>query len=131
MKTNVTRRFFIRVQAVICMFPFGLILFFQLIHGDIQKFLPPAAMGWLFSVLSLLTGILGGVHFALGVMVMTGTGVALEKIGGGFYALDLAGAATGVLIAALFIIPVYGIINTLILLSMLSVISLMTLLRKP
>jgi hypothetical protein len=55
----------------------------------------------------------------------------LEKIGGGFYALDLAGAAAGVLMAALFIIPIYGIMNTLILLSMLSVISLMTLLRQP
>jgi spermidine synthase len=129
-KTNVTRRLFIRVQAMVCMLPFGLMLFFKLIHGDIQIFLPPAAVGWFFSVLSLITGILGGVHFALAVMVMAGTGVALEKIGGGFYALDLAGAATGVLIAALFIIPIYGIMNTLVLLSMLSVISLLTILRQ-
>ena len=130
MEINITRRLFIRVQAIVCMLPFSLILFFQLIHGDIQNFLPPTAMGWLFSVLSLLTGILGGVHFSLAVMVMAGTGVALEKIGGGFYALDLAGAAAGVLIAALFIIPIYGIMNTLVLLSMLSVISLLTLLRR-
>ena len=87
-------------------------------------------MGWFFSVLSLITGILGGVHFALAVMVMAGTGIALEKIGGGFYALDLAGAATGVLIAALFIIPIYGIMNTLVLLSALATISLLTLLRQ-
>jgi len=131
LKINATRRGFIRVQALVCMLPFGLMLFFQLIHGDIQNFLPPTAMGWLFSLLSLITGIIGGAHFALAVMVMAGTGVALEKIGGGFYALDLAGAATGVLMAVLFIIPIYGIMNTLILLSMLSVISLMTLLRRP
>ncbi len=130
-KNGVTRRIFIRVQALVCMLPFGLVLFFKLIHADIQDFLPPALMGWFFSVLSLITGILGGVHFSLAVMVMAGTGIALEKIGGGFYALDLAGAATGVLLAALFIIPIYGILNSLIFLSTLSVISLLTLLRQP
>jgi spermidine synthase len=130
-QTNAARRLFIRVQTLVCMFPFGLMLFLPLIHGEIRNFLEPAAMGWLFSGLSLITGILGGVHFALAVMVMAGTGVALEKIGGGFYALDLAGAAAGVLIAALFILPIYGIMNTLVLLSTLSAISLLTLLRKP
>jgi spermidine synthase len=131
MKIKVTRRLFIRVQALVCLLPLGLMLFFQLVHGDIQNFLPPEAMGWFFSVLSLITGVLGGVHFALAVMVMAGTGIALEKIGGGFYALDLAGAATGVLIAALFIIPIYGIMNTLVFLSTLAAISLLTLLRQP
>ncbi|MCK4985982.1 MAG: hypothetical protein KAS40_10710, partial [Desulfobacterales bacterium] len=130
-KTNVARGLFIRVQALFCMLPFGLMLFFPLIHGEIRNFLSPTAMGWLFSGLSLITGILGGVHFALAVMVMAGTGVALEKIGGGFYALDLAGAAAGVLIAALFILPIYGIMNTLVFLSTLSGISLLTLLRRP
>ena len=88
-------------------------------------------MGWLFSGLSLVTGVLGGLHFALAAMVMASTGVALERIGGGLYALDLAGAAAGVLMAALFIIPVYGIMNTLAFLSVSSGISLMTLLRRP
>jgi spermidine synthase len=129
-KTNVSRRLFIRVQAGVCLLPFGLMLFFPLIHGEFQSFLSPAAMGWLFSGLSLITGFLGGVHFALAVMVMAGTGVALEKIGGGFYALDLAGAAAGVFMAALFIIPVYGIMNMLVFLSILSGISLLTLLRR-
>jgi spermidine synthase len=129
-KTNVSRRLFIRVQAGVCLLPFGLMLFFPLIHGEFQSFLSPAAMGWLFSGLSLITGFLGGVHFALAVMVMAGTGVALEKIGGGFYALDLAGAAAGVLMAVLFIIPVYGIMNMLVFLSILSGISLLTLLRR-
>ena len=130
-KTNVAQGLFIRVQALVCMLPLGLMLFLPLIHGEIQNFLSPAAMGWLFSGLSLITGILGGVHFALAVIVMAGTGVALEKIGGGFYALDLTGAAAGILIAALFILPIYGIMNTLIFLSTLSGISLLTLLRRP
>ena len=131
MKTNIVRRRFIRVQVLVCLLPLGLMIFFQLIHGDLRFFLAPAAIGWIFSGLSLITGFLGGVHFALAVLVMAGTGIALEKIGGGIYALDLAGAAAGVLIAALFVLPIYGIMNTLVILSTLSVISLFTLLRRP
>jgi spermidine synthase len=131
LKTEDARRLLVRVQALVCILPLGLMLFFQLIHGDLRNFLAPAAMGWIFSGLSLITGIMGGVHFALAVLVMAGTGVALEKIGGGFYALDLSGAAAGVLIATLFILPIYGIMNTLVFLSTLSVISLLTILRRP
>jgi spermidine synthase len=120
----------IRVQALVCMLPVGSMLFLWLMHGEMRDFFSPAAMGWLFSGLSLMTGILGGVHFALAVMVMAGTGIALEKIGGGFYALDLAGAAAGVLVAAFLIVPLYGIMNTLVVLSTLSGISLLTLLRR-
>jgi hypothetical protein len=108
----------------------GLMLFFTLIHGRMHHLSSPTAVGWLFSLLSLMTGIVGGVHFALAVMVMAGTGVALEKIGGGFYALDLAGAAAGVLMATLFILPIYGIMNTLMFLSAVAGVSLLTLLRR-
>ena len=130
-KTIAVRKRFIGVQALVCGLPLGLMLILALIQGEIRNFLSPAALGWLFSGLSLITGILGGVHFALAVTVTAGTGVALEKIGGRFYALDLAGAAAGVLTAALFIIPIYGIMNTLIILSTLAGISLLTLLRQP
>ena len=126
-----TRAHFIRVQVLVCGLPLGLMLLLPLVQGEIRLYFSPAAMGWLFSSLSLITGILGGIHFALAVSVMAGIGVALEKIGGGFYALDLAGAAAGVLMATLFIIPIYGIMNTLIFLSTLSGISLLTLLRQP
>jgi hypothetical protein len=128
--TNVARGRFIGAQALVCLLPLGVMLFFTLIHGRMHHVFSPAAMGWLFSLLSLMTGIVGGVHFALAVMVMAGTGVALEKIGGGFYALDLAGAAAGVLMATLFILPIYGIMNTLMFLSALAGVSLLTLLRR-
>ncbi|MGD9215076.1 MAG: hypothetical protein PVJ84_09695 [Desulfobacteraceae bacterium] len=127
---KVAQKQFIRVQALVCMLPLGLMLFFTLIPDKMHLFFSPAAMGRLFSILSLMTGIVGGVHFALAVTVMAGTGVALEKIGGGFYALDLAGAAAGVLVATLLIIPIYGIMNTLIFLSVISGVSLLTLLRR-
>ena len=125
------RRRFICVQALVCMLPVGLMLFLQLMQGELQNGLSPVAIGWLFSGISFITGTLGGVHFALAVMVMAAAGTAVEKIGGGFYALDLAGAAAGALLAALFVLPIFGIIHTLGLLSILSIISLLTLLRRP
>jgi spermidine synthase len=128
---EVARQQFIRIQALMCILPVTIMLFFLSMHGELQALSSPAATGWLFSGISFITGTLGGVHFALAVMVMTAAGTAVEKIGGGFYALDLAGAAAGVLLAALFVLPVYGIINTLVALSLLSGISLLTLLRRP
>ena len=128
-KIQGARRLFLGIQTLVCVLPIGLMLFFPLIQGDIRNVLSAAAMGWLFSGLSLITGTLGGVHFALAVRVMADTGVAMEKIGGGFYALDLAGAAVGVLMAVFFILPIYGILNTLGFLSILGGISLFSLLR--
>jgi spermidine synthase len=130
-KTIAVRGRFIRIQALVCVLPLGLMLLLPLIQGEFRNFLSPAAMGWLFSGLSLVTGILGGVHFALAVNVMASAGASVEKIGGVFYALDLAGAAAGVLLATLFILPIYGIMNTLMFLSTLAAISLLTLLRQP
>ena len=127
----IARKLFIGIQALVCLLPLGLMLFILLIQGEIQNVVSPAAMGWLFSGFSLISGIFGGVHFGLAVRVMAAAGISLEKIGGGFYALDLAGAAAGVLMATLFIIPIYGIMNTLFFLSALAGISLLTLLRQP
>ena len=128
---EVARKQFIGIQALVCFLPLVVILFLLMMHGELQQFLSPAAVGWLFAVISLITGVLGGTHFALGVAVATAAGIAVDKLGGGFYALDLVGAAAGALLAALFVLPVFGIIHTLVLLSILSVISLLTLLRRP
>ena len=120
----------LRIQSLICILPLGLIFLLSLFHTDIQNLLTPSVMLWLFAGLSLVTGILGGLHFALATMVMAGVGVVFEKIGGYFYALDVAGAAVGALMAALFILPIYGIMNTLICLSLLASVSLVALLRR-
>jgi spermidine synthase len=122
---------FIRAQALVCLLPLAAVLLLRLMQGAFGQMLPPAAVGWLFAGFGLMTGIIGGRHFALAVRVMAGTGVAVERIGGGLYALDLAGAAAGALTATLFLIPVYGIINSLIFLSVVSAIGLLALLRPP
>jgi spermidine synthase len=130
LKTTGIKGLLIGVQMLVGVLPFGMILFFQLMHGEAQNFLSPAAMGWLFAGLSLITGILGGIHFGSAVMVMVGTGIAVERIGGKLYAWDLAGAAAGILTATLFIFPIYGIMNTLMVMGGLSGICVLILLRR-
>jgi spermidine synthase len=123
--------YFIRFQALFSLFPLLLVLVFTLIHGPFRDTLSSTAMGWVFSALSLAGGFLGGSHFSLGALTFAGSDTHSGKVGGTLYALDLSGAVGGVLIASLFILPVYGLINTLILLSVISFVSLLILLRHP
>jgi len=129
-RANVTL-YFIRVQVLFSLFPILFIIVLSAIHGGLHGYLGSTGVSWVFSGLSLTGGLLGGVHFALATLAYSAAGVPSERTGGVLYAMDLAGAGSGVLIASLFIIPVYGMINTLILLSLLSLVSLATLLRHP
>ena len=133
LKPNINRfgLLFIGAQMTLGIIPVGLVLLFPVLLEKGATVFSPVAMGLVFSGLSFLIGMAGGSHFALAVATMTVSGASLEKIGGRFYALDLAGAAGGVLIATGIFIPIYGVMNTLYLLSALSAISLFTLFRRP
>jgi len=87
-------------------------------------------IGWIFSGLALVIGVLGGGHFSLVVFLMAEFGELPRKIGGKLYALDLAGSAAGVLVAVFITLPVFGLINTLLLVSAVTFISFLTLLRR-
>jgi predicted membrane-bound spermidine synthase len=116
---------------LLCMLPLGLMLFLHLFHEQARIVFSPEIIGLLFSGLSLIIGVLGGMHFGLAVSVTASTGVAVEKIGGALYALDLTGSAAGALIASLFMIPIYGLMNTLVVVSVMSGFSALTLLKRP
>jgi spermidine synthase len=120
---------FLFIQALICIAPIGLALALPQILETVQTTFSPETIGGLFSIISLLIGFIGGIHFGVAVIVMDATGKSPEGIGGLFYALDLMGAALGALMASCFIIPIYGITNTLIFLSLMAGISFLTLLR--
>lgn len=125
------RPVFIRVQLGVCLLPLGMAAWFFVLQRGFGGFLSPPVMGWLFSVISLVAGTVAGVHFSLAVLMMRQAGVAVRNIGGGLYAIDLAGAAGGVLLATFYILPVYGLMTTLFLLSAVSFVSLLTLMRPP
>jgi len=119
------------IQVFICLFPLGLMLFLFLSQGEFGGLIPSTAMGLIYSGLSLAAGILGGAHFAMAVFVLKDLGSPLSKLGGGLYAIDLAGAAGGVLFVSFLVLPIYGLMNTLLLLSAVSFTSLLTLLQRP
>lgn len=84
-----------------------------LFHSDrwTSDLLSPARV---FPFLSLIAGILGGLHYSLAVRLFSGSRSAAPEawVGGGLYALDLLGAAFGAMAAALILVPVYGLITT-------------------
>jgi spermidine synthase len=123
--------YFIRIQTLLCILPLFIILLLTTLHGDFRHMVSSTAISWLFSVLALISGFIGGSHFSLAFLVLVSTGDLSKSKGSIVYALDLAGAAFGILIATVFILPVYGLIHSLLMLSTISAISLLLLLRHP
>jgi spermidine synthase len=119
------------IQLGVAAFPLALLVFLSPVGENFREGLSPAAASWLYTGVSLLAGVLGGVHFSLAALASTAAGAQLERTGGYLNAIDLVGAATGALAAGLFVLPLYGVSSTLILLSLLSLICLLAILRRP
>lgn len=119
------------LQVGVTLFPLVVLALLSPICEDLREGLSPAAAAWLFTAVSFFAGVLGGSHFSAAVLASTVTGARLEPTGGYLYALDLTGAATGALVAGLFVLPLYGVSSTLVLLSLLSLFCLGAILRRP
>ena len=104
----------IRVQALIGLYPLLLIAILYLLHGKFRSVVSAGLLSWLFPALSFMAGVLGGAVFSLAVGVLTETGFPLKGVGAGLYAMDLTGAAVGLLLATFWLLPVYGLIPTLL-----------------
>jgi spermidine synthase len=113
-----------RVQALIGLYPLLLIALLYLLHGKFDSNVFSTLVIWFFSILSLVAGALGGALFSLAVEALAETGFSLKDAGGKLYALDLIGAATGLLVATFLLLPVYGLIQALAWVSSLTLIML-------
>lgn len=89
-----------------------------------------ALVKFVFSALAFTAGLLGGLHFGLAVTVRTGTSPAVNLKGPALYAADLAGSAGGVVLASLFLVPVYGLAATLKALAVLCLACSLTLIPR-
>jgi spermidine synthase len=118
-------------QVGITLLPLALLVLFSPLGLDWRERLSPTGAAWAFTAVSFLAGLLGGSHFALAALASVATGARPERTGGYLYAIDLLGAAGGALLAGLLLLPLYGVPNTLMLLSLLSAICLAALLRRP
>lgn len=110
---TVARNRLFGIQALICAYLVAIIGILFLLRNQLQSGAFFFSPGVVFSLLALMGGILGGLHFSLAVRVISGSEVPSGRIGGGLYALDLVGAAVGALITSFFFLPVYGLISTL------------------
>jgi spermidine synthase len=119
------------VQGGVTVFPLLLLVFFSPAGEGLREGLSSAAASWAFSAMSFAAGVLGGAHFSLAALASTVAGARLERTGGYLYAVDLAGAAGGALAAGLFVLPLYGVSSTLVLLSAMSLVCLLAILRRP
>jgi spermidine synthase len=110
---QVIRRF-TQVQALIGLYPLFLIAILYLLHGKFRLAVSSTFLTWLFPALSFIAGVLGGALFSLAVEVLSETGFPLKSAGGRLYALDLTGAAAGLLLTTFLLLPVCGLIHTLL-----------------
>jgi spermidine synthase len=101
------------IQGMLCLYALILIGSLMILHrwpGGVPAFLT----GMVFSLLSLLGGMLGGGHFAMALASLSDDGSAPAAVAGGLYALDLGGSALIAAVAALFLMPLYGPISALL-----------------
>jgi spermidine synthase len=124
-------RWLAMVQTGVAALPLVLLVFLSPLGEGLREGLSPVAASWVFTAVSFVAGVIGGSHFSLAVLASAAAGARLERTGGYLYALDLAGAAGGAVVAGLFLLPLFGVASTLVLLSLLASISLVTLLRRP
>lgn len=123
-KSPPTVRRLSRVQALIGLYPLFLIAILFLLHGKGHSAVSSIVLTWLFPAMSFIAGALGGALFSLAVKVLSETGFALEGTGGRLYALDLTGAAVGLLLATCWLLPVYGLILALLWISGVTMVGL-------
>jgi hypothetical protein len=74
----------------------------------------------LYPAMALLTGMLGGYQFILANRVYYATCTPGRGSPGLLYALDLAGSCAGALLLSLYLIPVYGFLQTSLWISLLN-----------
>ncbi|TNF75095.1 MAG: hypothetical protein EP299_06480, partial [Acidobacteria bacterium] len=118
-------RWFTLSQIGVALYPVLLLAFFSPLGEGLRESLSAVAASWVFSTASLAAGALGGAHFALAALVSAAAGAKPERAGGYLY------AAGGAFVAGLFVLPLFGVTKTLILLGLLSLFCLLAILRRP
>lgn len=124
-------QWFTALQAAVTAFPLLVLLFLAPAGETLRAALSSLQVSGAFAMTSLAAGILGGAHFSLAALVVSAAGARLERSGGYLYALDLAGAAGGAVAVCLLVLPLYGVSGALILISVLSLVCLVAVLRRP
>jgi spermidine synthase len=115
------RSLYIKTQMVICIYP----LILPLMLGLASKTSAAnQSFEMIFAFLPMIAGFLGGFQFPLANKICLKTAKNAGRTTGLLYGVDLFGACIGGLLIGLFFIPVLGIIQTCVLLSVINVLAL-------
>jgi hypothetical protein len=114
-KTGAEKRL-VRIQALFCALPWALAGLFLMLHGPLGGTGGNLTM-LLFPGLAFVSGLIEGMHFSAATAVMAELGQPVSGIGGRLYAFDLLGSAGGLLAATFLLVPVFGPVQLLPLLS--------------
>ncbi len=110
-----TYRHFRWVQFAAALVPFLFIVSFTGLHG---RNVPVVFVDTIFALLAVGGGFLGGFQFPLGNRLFRRGNHSGRSSWGTLYSLDLLGAVFGALSIATLILPLFGLIHTLLLLSL-------------
>lgn len=123
---------YIKTQVCICVYPLVLIMALILIakinqlKGDIGNNLQ-----FIFAFLPVIAGFLGGYQFPLANKICLGESQNVGKITGFLYGIDLLGSCIGGLLAGIILVPLLGIIQTCLVLSIINILGLILLKISP
>jgi len=81
-----------------------------------------------FSIMSFIAGLIGGTHFPLANRLLLQEQTQVGRTAGLIYGVDLLGSFIGCLMIGLVLIPVAGILQTLIILALVNLTAVMPLL---
>ncbi len=98
------------LYGALCLSIVGVLFFFST-YGSGGWPWGPAAV---FSLLNMLCGILAGFHYVTAVRSLVVSGLTADA-GGWVYGMNLAGAAGGAILASVVMIPLWGLVTTLLL----------------
>ncbi|MFH1478782.1 MAG: fused MFS/spermidine synthase [Candidatus Omnitrophota bacterium] len=115
------RSLYLKTQIAICIYPFmliGLLLFIKNISLENPMALEKFSLS--FAFLPIIAGFIGGFQWPLANKICLKDPENAGNLAGALYGIDLFGSSVGALLISLIFIPIIGIIESLVLLSMIN-----------
>ena len=119
---------YIKTQVLVCVYPIILLLALILI-AKINQYSPAIGnnLQIIFTFLPIIAGFIGGFQFPLANKICLKNSKNVAKVTGLLYGVDLFGSCMGGLLIGIILIPVIGIIQTCILLTIINILALILL----
>lgn len=113
-KIGSAKRWFAAVQLTFGLYVLVALKILFVMHESSNNWFEIVPASAIFALLAAVSGILGGLHFALALRTFSGIDAVAAAVAGRLYAIDLIGASVGALAVSLYMVPVYGVVTTMI-----------------